>query len=141
MNFDPQERTTLAALADLIIPAGNGFPSASQADVADAGLDQVLAFRPDLGTGLKAVLASAAGHPAVEVVANLRANDPADFGVLTEFVSGAYFLNPQVRRLLGYEGQRPRLIDVGASDLDPTLLQPVIGRGPIYRPTPGMEQR
>lgn len=141
MTFDAQERVTLAKLADVIIPAGDGFPSASQAGVVEPGLDLVLSFRPDLAIGLKAVLVIASGRSAAEVVAHLRSNDSAGYGVLTEFVSGAYFLNPQVRQLLGYDGQRPRPIDPGASNIDPALLQPVIDRGPIYRPTPGAEQQ
>ena len=137
MNFDAQERAVLERLADVVIPAGEGFPSASQAGVAQAGLDQVLTFRPDLAAGLKEVLGFAAGRPADEVIADLRRHDPNGFGVLTEAVSGAYFLHPQVREKLGYEGQRQRPIDPDANDIDPTLLKPVVDRGPIYRPTPG----
>jgi hypothetical protein len=52
-EFNPQERTLLAALADVLIPAGNGMPSASQAGVADLWLDAVLAARPDLGARIE----------------------------------------------------------------------------------------
>ena len=53
MSFDSEERAVLAGLADVLIPAGEGFPSASDAGVAREGLDQVLAFRPDLADGLE----------------------------------------------------------------------------------------
>lgn len=141
MTFDANERAALAALADTLIPAGDGFPAASEAGVAATGLDEVLSFRPDLAAGVKKLLSSAQGRPAVEAVAELRGNDPADFGVLTEVVASAYFLNPQVRARLGYDGQQPRPIDPGSNDLDPALLQPVIDRGPIYRPTPGVSPK
>ena len=136
MTFDSNERALLGGLADVLIPAGEGFPSASEAGVASDGLDQVLSFRPDLTAGLKKLLAQASGRPAAEVVADLQVKDPAGFGLLAELVPGAYFLNPQVRKRLDYHGQGPRPIDPRPDYLDDGLLQSVIDRGPIYRPTP-----
>ncbi len=136
MTFDATERALLAALADVLIPPGEGFPSASEAGVAGQGLDQVLAVRPDLANGLKTLLASAAGRSAAEFVAELQTSDPGSFGILTELVPGAYFLNEQVRAKLGYDGQGPRPIDPHPDYLDDGLLQSVLDRGPIYRPTP-----
>jgi hypothetical protein len=133
-TFTADQRTTLAALADVLIPAGEGFPSASEAGVAGDGLDKVLSFRPDLGPGLERVLATAGNRPAAEVVAELKRSDPAGFGVLAELVPGAYFLNAQVRARLGYDGQTPRPIDPAPDYED--LLQSVKERGAIYRPTP-----
>src|SRR5881409_3466866 len=105
MIFDPTERAALAALADVLIPAGDGFPSASQAGVAGDGLDQVLSVRPDLAAGLKQLLAVARGLSAAEFVAELQKNNPTSFGILAELVPGAYFLNAQVRAKLHYHGQ------------------------------------
>jgi len=140
MTFDSNERAVLAGLADVLIPAGESFPSASEAGVAGEGLDQVLSFRPDLADGLKKILASAHGRPPAEVVADLQVKDPAGFGLLAELVPGAYFLNPQVRAKLDYHGQGPRPIDPRPDYLDDGLLQSVIDRGPIYRPTSGQEE-
>src|SRR3989442_2473984 len=100
MTFNATERAILAGLADVLIPAGEGFPSASEAGVAGEGLDQVLSFRPDLAAGLKKILAGAADRPAAEFVAAVQAEDAAGFGGLAEIVPGAYFLNAQVRTLL-----------------------------------------
>ena len=136
MSFDSEERAVLAGLADVLIPAGEGFPSASDAGVARDGLDQVLAFRPDLADGLKGVIAAARGCLPAEFVAQLPGNDPAGFALLAEFVPGAYFLNQGVRQALGYTGQTARPIDPRADHLDDGLLQSVIDRGPIHRPTP-----
>ena len=140
MTFDANDREALAALADLLIPDGEGFPSASEAGVSGDGLDQVLSFRPDLAAGLKQVLDSARGQPAEDFLSALRKNDPVSFGLLAELVPGAYFLNPQVRAKLGYHGQSPRPIDPRPDYLDDGLLQSVIDRGPVYRPTPGNER-
>ncbi|HEU0011435.1 MAG TPA: hypothetical protein VFT34_16570 [Verrucomicrobiae bacterium] len=136
MTFSSDERSLLAALADVLIPAGDGFPAASGAGIASDGLDQLLGYRPDLGPGLKRLLAAADGQPAAVFVAGLKASNPDGFGLLAELVSGAYFLNPEVRAKLNYHGQGPRPIDPRPDYLDDGLLQSVLDRGPIYRPTP-----
>ncbi len=136
MTFDDNERAILASLADVLIPAGDGFPSASGADVAGNGLDQVLASRPDLASALKSILAIARGRAAFEVVEELKKTEALLFAALAEFVPGAYFLNEQVRTRLKYHGQTARPIDHRPDYLDDGLLRAVIDRGPIYRPTP-----
>jgi len=136
MTFNFDERAMLDHLADVLIPAGDGFPSASAADVAGQWLDRVLKARPDLAAALKDLLSKAANRQPSEFVAELRASDAAGFGVLAEFAAGAYFMNPSVRRALGYAGQDARPIDPHPDYLDDGLLQSVIDRGPIYRPTP-----
>lgn len=137
MMFDQDQRRLLAMLADELIPAGDGMPSASQAEVAGQWLDHVLSARPDLAEGLKRILQMAQHRSPVAAVAELRANDAVGFGVLAEVVPAAYFMNPQVQQLIGYPGQTPRPIDPHPDYLDDGLLESVISRGPIYRPTPG----
>jgi hypothetical protein len=136
MSFDSEERTLLAELADELIPAGEQLPAASAAGVASDGLDQVLTARSDLTEPLRELLRKARGCRAAEFVADLRANHPAAFAVLAEVVPSAYFMNPQVRQAIGYLGQTPRPIDPHPDYLDDGLLDSVIARGPIYRPTP-----
>ena len=140
MTFDANQRAALAALADVLIPAGDGFPSASQAGVAAEGLDQVIAFQPGIAVELKRVLEESKDRSPAEVVAILQKNDPGAFSVLAEFVAGAYFLNPTVRARLGYTGQEPQPIDPHPDYLDDGLLQSVLDRGRVYRPTPGTER-
>jgi hypothetical protein len=135
-SFNGDERALFAALADVLIPASSEMPSASQAGVADAWLDAVLVARPDLVGGLKELLARSHHRGGAEVVADLRANDPAAFDVLTQTTAGAYFMNPRVQQLIGYAGQDPRPIDPRPDYLDDGLLESVVRRGPIYRPTP-----
>ena len=48
-------------------------------------------------------------------------------------MAGGYFLSPDVRERLGYPGQKAKRLE---NDFDGALLQPVIDRGPIFRPTP-----
>ena len=136
MTIESKDRSTLAGLADVLIPASAGFPSATQVGVAAEGLDQVLAVRPDLAKPLKVILQSAKGRNPAEVVAQLQDENPASFAALAEIVAGAYFMNPQVRVAIGYHGQVPQPLASRPDHLNDGLLQPVIDRGPIYRPTP-----
>jgi hypothetical protein len=136
VSFDPAQRAVLAGLADVLIPAGDGMPSASAADVAGEGLNQVLAAVPSLGLSLADVLAGAKGREPAEVVARLARTDPAAHGILTEVVTAAYFMNPDVCKAVGYTGQGPSSLDPRVDYMEDGLLESVIKRGPIYRPTP-----
>ena len=136
MSFDPSQRAVLAALADVLIPAGDGMPSASAAAVAEEGLNQVLVAVPSLATGLADVLAKAKGGEPAEFIASLSRTDPAAHGILTEVVTAAYFMNPDVRKAVGYAGQGPSPLDPRVDYMEDGLLESVIKRGPIYRPTP-----
>ena len=51
---------------------------------------------------------------------------------------GAYFLNPAIRAAIGYPGLEARPIDPDAPPdyLADGLLDSVISRGAVYRPTP-----
>lgn len=136
MSFNQRQRSLLSELADALIPKGSGMPSASQADVAGKWLDAVLEARPDLVDLLRGVLEKAGTDNAGDVVSALHSDDPAAFGVLAEIVSGAYFMNPDVRQAIGYSGQDARGMDPRPDYMEDGLLESAIRRGPIYRPTP-----
>jgi hypothetical protein len=127
------DRQTLSALADELIPAADGMPSASQAGAAGRLLDEVLAVRGDLEEPLAELTAAARGADPAAEVDRLRSEDPPLFEALTTAVAGGYFLSPDVRERLGYPGQKAKRLE---DDFDGALLQPVIDRGPIFRPTP-----
>ena len=131
-------RELLGALADELIPAGSGMPSASEAGVAREYLDAVFAARPDLEAPLTRALQSVEGMAPGAAIAQLRDTDPEGWGVLTAVVPGAYFLNPAIRAAIGYPGVEKRPIDPDAPPdyLEDGLLDSVIGRGSVYRPTP-----
>jgi hypothetical protein len=136
--FDAEARARLAALADALIPAGDGMPSASEAGVAGEWLDAVLAAEPGFGPALGAVLADADVADAAGELRRIESTDPDGWGTLTTVVAGAYFLNPAIAERVGYPGRRAIPID---ADSDPDwlqdgLLDSVKSRGPIYRPTP-----
>ncbi len=136
MALSDEQRAQLGAIADELIPAGSGMPSASEAGVAGEFLDEVLAARPDLAEPLEAALEQVDGlHPGAAIAA-LRDTD--GWGVLTAVVPGAYFLNPAIRAAIGYPGLEARPIDPDAAPdyLADGLLDSVISRGAVYRPTP-----
>jgi hypothetical protein len=128
------DRETLAGLADVIIPAADGMPSASQAGATGPLLDEVLRVRGDLEEPLAKLTAAAAGKDPAAEVARLQADEPELFEALTTSIAGGYFMSDDVRERLGYPGQQALELE---DDHDPALLAPVIERGTIYRPTPG----
>ena len=116
------------AMADLLIPNGGDMPSASEAYVGRVGLAEVLKFRPELRAVLESILAHCEGKSPRQALDSL---DPAASGTLAEIVASAYFMNDEVRRRLGYGGQRAQAIV--PEEIDPALLKPVVDRGRIYR--------
>ena len=124
-----EHRERLAELADTLIPAEDGMPSASAAGAVGEWLDAVLAARPEFTAPLEALSAS------TEPIEALPESDPGGWGVLTAAVVAAYYMNPDVAGQVGYSGQRAIPFDPDAPDyLD--LLESVKGRGAVYRPTP-----
>jgi hypothetical protein len=132
------DRETLAALADALIPAADGMPAASEAGAAGDLLDEVLRLRSDLEEPLRRLTERARGSDPADEVERLQVDEPEAFEALSTAVAGAYFLNPDVRRRMGYPGQERRPIEAE----DPPdyerdgLLASVVERGTIYRPTP-----
>lgn len=130
----PAERHIFAEIADVLIPAAEGMPSASQADVPHRYLDEALGYRPDLLGGLREALGAAADLAPEEAVDLLNSEHIPAFEALGTLTAGAYFLNPDIRGLIGYPGQVPTPVkeDVD-SYLD--LLENVMERGQVYRET------
>jgi choline dehydrogenase-like flavoprotein len=91
------DRRALAALADELIPAADGMPSATDVGVHDHLLDRVVAARPDLHPGLVASLAALQLDP----------GDAAARAKVAYVVAGAYYLSPLVRELLQYQTTDP----------------------------------
>ncbi|MGY1644574.1 hypothetical protein ACI782_26035 [Geodermatophilus sp. SYSU D00703] len=136
--LDEAQRGRLAELADCLIPGGEGLPAASAVDVHGAWIDRVLAVRPDLGPVLAAVLA--ADGSGQELLDRVRVEDPERFGHFAYAIAGAYLINPRIRRLLGYPAaapaRNPAMEGEAEAYLEDGILDVVIARGPVYRPTP-----
>lgn len=132
-------RATFAGIADVLIPAVEGMPAATAVDVHGKMLDHVLALRPDLTENLIRGLDAAQGKDPATAANDLNATDAAALSAIGLAASAGYYMTPQVRALIGYPGQQSR------PDTDPDatpeyvvngMLQKVIDRGVIFRPTP-----
>lgn len=134
-----QQRERFASLADVLIPSAEGMPSASEADVPSRWLDEALRHRPDLVQGLQTALTAAGDLPAEDAVELLNREHIPAFEALGTLAAGAYYLNPEIRELIGYPGQVPTL---AKDDTDTyfDLLERVVERGQRYRDVPEGEQ-
>ncbi len=132
------QRGRLAELADALIAGGAGLPSASEAEVHAVWIDRVFAVRPDMEASVRAVLELPGD--ASRVLGGLRGSDAELFSSFAFAVAGAWLINPRVRRELGYPGpvpmRQPALPDEADAYLEDGILDVVVARGPIYRPTP-----
>jgi hypothetical protein len=134
-GFDASEIAALAALADILVPAAEGMPAASEAGMPGPLLDQVLTSRPDLRVPLRQLLQRAKDREPREFIASLYRNDPAAMRILGFVIAAGYYLSPEVKRRLNYPGQlrQPPAAETLAEYFAGGALQRVINRGPIWR--------
>jgi hypothetical protein len=134
-----EHRMIFAGIADFLIPNTEGMPSASEVGVQGPMLDRVLSLRPDLSEAFFRGLTKSVGQSAADAANALNSGDHEAFGAISLVASAAYYMVPRVRELIGYPGQESR------PDPDPDatppyvangMLQHVIDRGSIYKPTP-----
>lgn len=137
-KLDEALRGTFLALADALIPEAEGMPAASQVGVGGDILDRILALRPDLRDAFMRGLHAAAGKPAAAAAEALNRDDQAALGAIGLVAAAGYYMSPKVRALIGYPGQesRPADPDVTPEYVANGMLQQVIERGPIFKPTP-----
>jgi hypothetical protein len=134
------ERSTLAAIADRLIPAAGDMPSAGEV-VGDERLRFVLNARPDLLESLRAALRPELGGDLQARLDALGRDEPATLHALQLVIVSGYYTDARVRELIGYPGQValtlrswevPTYIDEG-------LVDAVLARGPVWRdPTTGV---
>ena len=128
-----EQRSNLAAVADRLIPAAHGMPSAGTV-VDEERLRFVLNARPDLIEPLRAALG--AGPADVDARLDMLARDnPQALGALQLVIVAGYYTDKTVRELIGYPGQMalslrswelPEYLEEG-------LIDAVLARGPIWR--------
>lgn len=131
------QRAVVDSLLDVLIPGGDGMPSARDAATSARWLPTALDLRPDLRPALETFLDAAArqladGVEAADALRRIAIDSPDLFAAVTGLLAGAYYLDPGVRDSLGYPGQEERVLgDDTDSYLD--LLERVVDRGPVYR--------
>jgi hypothetical protein len=134
VQLDPARQAVLAGVADQLIPAAHGMPSAG--DVVDArSVAFVLGARPDLADPLRAALGEDLPSAAGERLAVLEASRPDLLAAVHLVVVGGYYANDDVRAALGYPGQVAR--PVSAFDypeyVEEGLIDRVLARGQVWR--------
>ena len=138
MSLTPEQRATFWSLADVLIPATDEMPAASEAGSAEKWLDRALVARPDLAGPLDAVLEAAEGRDPEAEARRLHAEDPDGFSAIAQIASGGYYMNLKIRKRIRYPGQgkRPPFSDEAEYDLRDGLLDPVYERGAINTTPP-----
>ncbi len=137
-GLSADERTVFAGLADLLIPRHGRMPAATEVGAHAELLDSVLAHRPDIVDDLRRGLAAAQGADPGEAANRLSQSDAAAFNAITLAASAAYYMCDEVRTLIGYPGQDKAPFDPRETPayLTNGMIERLVRRGPIYRPTP-----
>jgi len=105
-DFEPGEREQMAALADALIPPGQGKPAPSEVGIGEELLDRVAAARPDIVAALRRALQPGSS----DVAARLRELGETDVearDALELAVAGGYYMSAEVRALIGWPGDEP----------------------------------
>jgi hypothetical protein len=132
--FDDAERATVAAVADRLIPAAHGMPSAADV-LTDDRLRFVLSARPDLVDPIRAAVRADLGDDPQARLDALVRDDPAALGALQLAIVAGYYTDKRVRELIGYPGQEA--LTIRSWELPPYLeeglIDAVLARGPVWR--------
>jgi hypothetical protein len=133
-SLDAAERATLSAIADRLIPAAYGMPSAADV-LGDDRLRFVLIARPDLLAPLRAALRLELGDDVQARLDALGRGEPSVLGALQLVIVAGYYTDRRVRELIGYPGQMAlelRSWEYPAY-LEEGLIDAVLARGPVWR--------
>jgi hypothetical protein len=132
--LDDKARAAFAAVADRLIPAAHGMPSAADV-VREARLRFVLTTRPDLLEPLRAALRPDLGTDAGARLETIQRDDPDAYTALVSVVVFGYYTDRDVRERLGYPGQvaKPLYSWKVPDFIEEGLTDEVLARGPIWR--------
>ena len=132
--MNSEGRRQFAAIADRLIPAAHGMPSAAEV-VDDARIRFVLDARPDLAEPLDAALRAELGDDPDARLEALERDDPAALAALQLVLVGGYYTDTRVRELIGYPGQLAIPVDASAAlpYVEEGLVDALLARGPVWR--------
>jgi hypothetical protein len=133
-SFDPAERATLLAMADHLIPAAHGMPSAAEV-ITNVRLRFVLTARPDLIEPIRVALRADLGDDPQVRLGALGRVDPVALGALQLAIVAGYYTDKEVRELIGYPGQEALTVRSWElpAYLEEGLIDAVLARGPVWR--------
>jgi hypothetical protein len=127
------EVATLRAIADHLIPAAHGMPSAA-AVLTDARLQFVLRSRPDLVQPLRTALRPELGGDVADRLAALAA-ETTNLSSLQLAIVAGYYTDADVRERIGYPGQVAQTLYSWKVPpyIEEGLIDAVVARGPVWR--------
>jgi hypothetical protein len=127
------EVATLRAVADHLIPAAHGMPSAADV-LSDARLQFVLRSRPDLVQPLRMALRPELGGDVADRLAALAA-EPTNLSSLQLAIVAGYYTDADVRERIGYPGQVAQTLYSWKVPpyIEEGLIDVVVARGPVWR--------
>src|SRR5436305_11654391 len=99
------DREVFGRMADILIPAWTHMPSASAIGVQQKLLDDVLRARPDLADSVTSAIEFCKERSAGEALNELYRSNRGAFDAFALAATGAYYMDDEVRKLLGYPGQ------------------------------------
>ena len=133
-SLDAAELAALRSVADQLIPAAHGMPSAAEV-LTDDRLRFVLNARPDLLEPLRAALRPDLGADGQGRLDSLGRDEPSTLGALQLVIVSGYYTDRGVRDLIGYPGQAA--IEIRSWEypvyLEEGLIDAVLARGPVWR--------
>jgi hypothetical protein len=134
LEIDADRLATLTMVADHLIPAAHGMPSAAEI-VTGSQVRFVLRSRPDLAAPLHRALRPELDPDPRGRLDGLAEHDPEAHAAVQLTVVAGYYTDPEVRARIGYPGQESR--PVNALDypayVAEGLLDAVLRRGSIWR--------
>lgn len=134
--WSDEQHELLGRLADMVVPRGDGMPSATDVDVHTVGVERVAAMRPDLVAPVHRIIAGSTRSAPPDLAAFIDTY-PDEFPAFAELVAGAFYLDPRVGEKLGYHARRALpLGDLDAQEGElAELVEPVVARGNTWRET------
>jgi hypothetical protein len=134
MSHLPPDPERLAGLCAALVPAARGMPAYAEADPGGALLRRAAALLPmHWATLCRHIGALPPAPSAVDILAFEHAK-PDAFGLMLELVLAAYYLSPDVRARLGYDGQQAQSLPrdgFGAEELALAMMDsPPLWRDP-----------
>ena len=142
--FDPDQQNTITLLADLMIPAKNGMPSAADAAICKPALAGLSAHADTISESLRwleaytqqqysksiAALSSPDQQSSVE---HLKQEQSAFTALLQTHVIACYYRDDRVLRALNLPARAPFPEGNAVTPTDWSLLDNVRKRTPFYR--------
>ncbi len=141
------ERAAMRIAMDLIIPAGDGMPSAT--DAGGMGyVERLLPREPGVAAQLTQSLAVVEAYSArsydrpfrqlshteqVFVLKDMEATAPAQFVTLRDLIYESYYTQPEIWKRIGYELYPTDHTGPHMAPFDEALIEDVRKRGKLYR--------